>query len=96
MSANCQRRCTVFCGTRNDVPSSMLGKVYRGPVERDTMELSKSLRLTLKLLTLWDESTRVHVPSSEWYLLVASWRCAAEAIGRSPPLLATSLAFCPE
>ena len=65
MSATWKRFCVVPCGTRNDVPSWMLGNVSCGPGATGTISLSNVLNETVAAFTSAGLKTRVQVPTTE-------------------------------
>ncbi len=66
LSASWKRFCVVPCGTRNDVPSWMLGKVSCGPPWTGAIALSKVLNEPVRAFRNVEVTTRVHVPTTEW------------------------------
>ena len=66
VSASWKRVCVVPCGTRNEVPSWMLGNVSCGPRATGAMALSKVLIDTVALLNSRGLRTRLHVPTIDW------------------------------
>ncbi len=65
LSAIWNRCWVVPCGTRNELPSWMLGKVSCGPPVTGAMALSKVLNETVSAFRSVGSRIRVHVPTTE-------------------------------
>ena len=61
-----KRSWTVPCGTRNEVPSWMLGNVSCGPRVTGAIALSNVLNDTVALFISVGLRMRFHVPTNEW------------------------------
>ena len=69
----------------------MLGNVSCGPDATGSMALSNVLNETVAAFSSLGLSTRVQVPTTEWYVLRLRWRCDAEPIARSRLLALVSV-----